>query len=159
MADKARRRARIAEALRKEPIRSQEALREALEGHGIEVTQSALSRDLREMGVIKTPTGYALPGSVSAAAPLAARAPGPAAKPLERALHEFLLSAEAAGQLVVLKTSAGKANALAVELDGAGLPGVVGVLAGDDTIFVAARSERVGRTLLRAIADLAGLKL
>ncbi len=157
MADKARRRARIAEALRKEPLRSQEALREALEEHGIEVTQSALSRDLREMGVIKTPAGYALPGSVSATPQARASAPGATAKPLGRALHEFLLSAAVAGQLLVLKTSPGKANALAVEFDGAGLPGVVGVIAGDDTIFVAAQSERASRSLLKSVCELAGL--
>lgn len=158
--EKARRRARITETLRKEPVRSQEALREALEEHGIEVTQSALSRDLREMGVVKTPVGYALPGvfpGALGALPRFAPPMGGALKPVERALREFLLSASVAGQLVVVKTSPGRANALSIEIDGAGLSGVVGTIAGDDTIFLATASERNARTVFKHLTEMAGI--
>lgn len=159
MSDKARRRARIVETLSHQPVRSQEALRELLERHGIEVTQGALSRDLRELGVVKTPAGYALPGAASIqtrapAGPAALKGLGPG---LGRAAGDFLLSAVPSGQLVVVKTSPGRAGALTAELDAAGLEGVVGTIAGDDTIFVATHSDRAARALVRRLLELAGV--
>lgn len=151
MFDKSRRQARIQDALRRARVPNQEALRAMLERDGCQVTQGTLSRDLRELGVVKTPEGYALPGEVSFDSGEAAH------RALERALQEFLVSAEAAGQLVVVRTGVGHAQSLAVAMDGAGLEEALGTIAGDDTIFIATRSERDARRVASALLKGAGL--
>lgn len=135
--------ARIRDLLAAGVARTQEDIRAHLSRRGLEATQTTISRDLRRLGAIKTARGYALPVAPGVASPAAAPA-------LDRALHNWLVSVHAAaGGLVVLRTGPGKANALAAEIDAAPPPGVAGTIAGDDTIFVAARSSREAPRLSR----------
>jgi len=118
----------ILKLIRAKRILTQEDLaRELKESTGIQATQVTLSRDIRDLGLLKTPQGYQ---RVSEAA-TAAGGPG-----LVTAVSEFLQDARVAQNLIVLRTSPGNANALAVALDKQAWPEVVGTLAGDDTILV-----------------------
>ena len=150
MADRARRLQHIRTLLGNEPIPSQEALQHRLAERGIAVGQPTLSRDLRDLGVVKTPTGYRLPG-VGETAPRLADS-------LSSALRSFVLSADRAGQTIVLRTGPGHAQPVALELDRTPMPGVLGTIAGDDTIFIAARSDSAARQTLAAIRTLADLR-
>jgi transcriptional regulator of arginine metabolism len=145
---KAARHARIVETLGARPVRSQAELAALLAGAGLRVTQATLSRDLDELGAVKlrTPDGglpvYVVPEDGS---PLTARALDDAPPHrLARLVGDLLVSAEANGNLVVLRTPPGAAHFLASALDRAGLPQVLGTLAGDDTILVIARSGHDG---------------
>lgn len=130
-------------------IYSQHELAQLLAREGIEATQATLSRDLAELGVLKGPDGYQLPGAGGSALPTEAS--------LARTLKRELVSIDVGGTLVVLKTPSGHGNALAIELDRARLNGALGTIAGDDTVFLAARSEIAARRIakdLRALADM-----
>jgi transcriptional regulator of arginine metabolism len=112
-------------------VRSQEDLQRRLRRRGIRVAQPTLSRDLKALGLAKTPTGYV-------AAPPPAVVPAEARQgTLDRAVSEFVLSVRAAASLVVVRTPPAGAHPLARALDEALLPDVVGTIAGDDTVFVA----------------------
>jgi transcriptional regulator of arginine metabolism len=144
MAEKPRRQQRILELVQSRPIASQEQLAAALRQEGIEATQATLSRDLRELGLVKGPAGYMMP-----------REPGPA---LPRAVRTYLVRAESAGNLAVLHTGPGRAPLLALEIDRARLRPVLGTVAGDDTIFIAARTSREAGRVLRELRQMAGMK-
>jgi transcriptional regulator of arginine metabolism len=151
MGTRAARHARIVGILADHPVHSQGELAEALQRSGFAVTQATLSRDLEELGAVKlrTPDGglpaYVVPED---GAPLTSRSPDDAPPPrLSRLLNELLVSAEASGNLVVLRTPPGAAHFLASALDRAGLPEVIGTIAGDDTILVVARAARGGAAL------------
>jgi transcriptional regulator of arginine metabolism len=144
------RRARIAALIGASQVWSQQELADLLrKREGIAVTQATLSRDLTELGVVKGPTGYMLPGATPA---LPA---GDREAVLATALRQHLLSVTRGGTLVVLKTPSGHANSLAIELDRAGLPGTLGTIAGDDTIFVAAKDTDAAAALARTLERLA----
>jgi transcriptional regulator of arginine metabolism len=128
-----RRREDIAELVGRRPVRSQDELVRLLRARGWRVTQPTLSRDLRALGLAKTPAGYVLPGAMGGAG-------APRAADLGRALAEFGRSATVAGTLVVVKTVPAGADPVARALDEAGLEGVVGTIAGEDTVFVATPS-------------------
>lgn len=148
MPDKARRRRRILELVARGGVHNQERLRELLATDGIAVTQATLSRDLRELSLVKGPAGYTVPG-----------APQPhrfSDKELVRALRSHLLAAQTAGNLIVLKTAPGHAQALAVEIDAANLSHLVGCLAGDDTIFIAASTPAHAVRLANHLKSLSG---
>jgi transcriptional regulator of arginine metabolism len=126
-------------------IHTQDELARALKDVGIVATQVTLSRDIRELGLAKTSEGYRQidretsgPGFASVAA-------------------DFLLDVRMARNLVVLKTSPGNANSLAVALDREQWPDVVGTIAGDDTILVIspdeASAEELRRKLLRMMEE------
>lgn len=148
---KARRQHAIRELLDKHRVTDQAMLRSLLMGMGIRTTQATLSRDLRELGVVKGPTGYRI------APPLDLQVQ-PSLRTLERALKSFMISARAAGALVVLRTGPGHANPLALEIDRAKLPECIGTVAGDDTIFAAATSPRGAGRLHARLLALAGKK-
>jgi transcriptional regulator of arginine metabolism len=139
------RRNEIVSLVRHRPVRSQDELQRLLASRGIAVTQPTLSRDLKELALVKSPAGYALPG---AAAPAA----NGGVDKVERLLREFGLSVDAAGTLVVVKTPPGAANAVALALDQASLEGVAGTIAGDDTIFLATRSAASAVRLARGLS-------
>jgi transcriptional regulator of arginine metabolism len=144
------RRARVAALLASEAFWSQQDLARALRRReGIAVTQATLSRDLAELGVVKGPNGYMLPGTLPTAA-----APGRHAS-LASALRQHFVSATRGGTLAVVRTPAGHANSLAVELDRAELSGVLGTIAGDDTIFIACRDLEAAAHLTRTLERLA----
>ena len=136
---KAARQARIGELLESRPVASQTELGRLLAAAGVEVTQATLSRDLDELGAVKVRTAagmtYALP-------PEGQPRPGTAEAidaRLARLLEELLVSAEATGDLVVLRTPPGGAHLLASALDRAGMPEVAGTVAGDDTVLLVCR--------------------
>jgi len=148
---KAARHARIVEVLASRPVRSQAELAALLDAAGVHVTQATLSRDLDELGAVKlrTPDGglsaYVVPEDGS---PLAARTADDAPPHrLARLVGELLISADASGNLAVLRTPPGAAHYLASAIDRAGLPQVIGTIAGDDTIMVVARDADGGRSL------------
>ena len=147
---KSRRHAIIRNLIAGGEIFSQNQLAGMLARQGIEATQATLSRDLSELGVLKGPDGYQLPGAnPSVAQPEAA---------LARVLKRELVSLDIGGTLVVLKTPSGHGNALAIELDRARLEGALGTIAGDDTVFLAARSELSARRIAKNLRDLAELR-
>ena len=141
---------RIVAVLRRQAVRSQAELAAALRDEGFRVTQATLSRDLDELGAIKlrAPDGglpaYVVPEDGT---PLPARAADEQPHRLARLLAELLASAEASANLVVLRTPPGASNFLASALDRARLPGVLGTIAGDDTILVIARDPAGGQAL------------
>jgi transcriptional regulator of arginine metabolism len=149
-----RRRAAILRLVRGGTVRSQEELRSLLEGRGFAVAQPTLSRDLRELGLARTPTGYAAPADSGAFAPPASRADA-----LDRVLGQMVLAVEAAGALVIVKTPPAGAHPVARAIDEATLDGVAGTIAGDDTIFVAtpdaASARRVERRLRQPLGGAA----
>jgi transcriptional regulator of arginine metabolism len=158
-ASKAARHARIVEVLAGRPVRSQAELATLLHDAGVHVTQATLSRDLDELGAVKlrTPDGglpaYVIPEDGS---PLTARTADDAPPHrLARLMGEFLTSADASANLAVLRTPPGAAQFLASALDRAGLPDVLGTIAGDDTILVVARDVAGGPALAQHFLDLA----
>ncbi len=135
---KSRRQREILGLIESRALRTHAELAAALAARGISTSQGTLSRDLRQLGIVKTADGYAVP-----ARPQAEDATRAA---LARLVAQFLVGVETAQNLVILRTEPGGANALAQGLDAASLPGIIGTLAGDDTIFVAtADGETAGR--------------
>lgn len=133
---KRQRHARILDLVGEESLHNQEQLRRRLTHHGIRVTQATLSRDLHELGLVKTPRGYAVPSSP---APEAVNLPPP---PLSHLLQEFVRDVRPAMNLVVLKTGPGSAQPVAAALDSQQWKEVVGTVAGDDTILIATVNRR-----------------
>ena len=133
--------------LRRATIRSQEDLRRRLKRSGFRVTQPSVSRDLGEMGVVKVGGRY-VPRDLLAGAAGAAGAPagGPADRGVDDRLADvapFILEIAAAGPyLLVVRTPPAAANPLGVAIDAARFPGVVGTVAGDDTLFIATAGRR-----------------
>ncbi len=118
-------------------IGRQEELAEILEKKGILVTQSSVSRDLLELGIIKIGGFYALPQKT------------------KNGLVFGIHSLEIAGDnLVVAKCEAGLASACAVRIDSAQIEEVIGTIAGDDTIFIAVRDQKEQKTVLRKVWEL-----
>jgi transcriptional regulator of arginine metabolism len=125
--NKAYRQGQILKLIRAKRILTQDDLaRELKLSQGLETTQVTLSRDVRELGLLKTPDGYRQVDAASSGPDLA------------MVLGEFLQDVRAAQNLIVLKTSPGNANALAVALDNNDWPEIVGTIAGDDTVLIVA---------------------
>jgi transcriptional regulator of arginine metabolism len=159
LTSKAARHARIVAILGDHQVRSQAELAALLEDDGLHVTQTTLSRDLDELGAVKlrTPDGglpvYVVPED---GAPLTARTADDAPpQRLARLVAELLISAEPSANLVVLRTPPGAAHFLASAVDRAGLPEILGTIAGDDTILVVTRDPTGGPALARRLHDLA----
>lgn len=143
---KAYRQGQILRLIRTRAIHTQEELAQALRRAGINATQVTLSRDIRELGLVKTPEGYRQ------------LAPAPAGPSLGQLVAEFLQDARTAKHLVVLKTSPGHANTVAVALDREQWPEIVGTVAGDDTILVVCPTSRHARTVCSKLIRLMGGK-
>jgi transcriptional regulator of arginine metabolism len=144
---KAQRHATILRIVRRHRVGSQEQLRELLREAGIDITQATLSRDIRDLGLVKVPDGQA---GHRYAAPAAAEVP----PPLASLVATLLLAVDGVGPLLVVKTPAGSANALGSALDRQRWPEVVGTLAGDDTLLVITRSPGARRRLAARLAEL-----
>ena len=166
---KAARHALITQVLAKERIRSQAELRQVLAERGVSTTQATLSRDLVELRATKVRSAggsqvYAIPeagapgqvqGGLTPASADGALADHPTAR-RARWCADLLVTAEWAGQQLVLRTPAGAAQLLASAVDDAMLPGVLGCIAGDDTVLVVTRSQDVASqvgTHLLSLAD------
>jgi len=150
--DKRKRQAAILELVEDRPVGSQEELRGFLRERGWDVTQSTLSRDLRELRLARVPT----PDGVRYA--IADGALSSAARPaLDALLPQLLTRVDGVGELIVLRTVPGGAQPVASALDGESWPDVLGTVGGDDTILVVCRSatsrERIERRL-RKLAEI-----
>jgi transcriptional regulator of arginine metabolism len=146
--------------LREGQIASQEELRLELAARGVVVVQATLSRDLRELGVVKGAGGYLLPDAAANGHPRATSANGAGggrSTPLARAVREYLVSATSAGNLVVVRTGPGRAQPVALELDLAPPPEALGTVAGDDTIFIATATPGASARLAASLSEMAGL--
>jgi transcriptional regulator of arginine metabolism len=143
--NKSFRQGQILKVIRRKPIYTQEELARELGQLGIQTTQVTLSRDMRELNLVKTPDGYRQ---------LAPEAPE---SDLSGAAEEYLQDIRVAQNLVVLRTLPGTANSLAIEIDREALDEVVGTVAGDDTVLVVAPdNEAAIRFRNRLLAIIAG---
>lgn len=131
-----------------EQVWSQEELRRRLRHAGLRVTQATLSRDLRELHLVKTVEGYR---SLATAAEQGSATPLP---PLARSLREFLLDLRPAQNLLVLKTPPGGAQPLAAAMDAERWKEVAGTLAGDDTVLIVTTSRAACRTVQKRMEEL-----
>jgi len=135
----------ILRLVRERELSTQVEVAEALREEGIDAVQTTVSRDIAQLGLVKVRNRdaklvYALPGAedLTRMSELAA------------ALRRWTVSLTATGQLLVIETPSGYANALAQQIDAARLPDIAGTLAGDNTIFVAAREGMSGTELAEA---------
>ena len=147
---KGRRQSAILDLVSDRPVRSQDALRRLLAGMGIRATQATISRDVKELGLVKRAADGAYQSARGPAGPAVSD------ERVRRAVAEYLRRVERVQQLLVLKTDPGQAQPLAFALDHAAWPEIVGTIAGDDTILVVLRTERsasaVGRRVERWVA-------
>lgn len=134
--NKSYRQGQILKLVRGKPIHTQEDLARALRAIGIPATQVTLSRDIRELGLVKTANGYAPAGEASGNSP-----------DVESAVREFVQDIRVAQNLLVLRTPPGHANSVAVELDKADWPEIAGTVAGDDTLLVVTPDPKTAATL------------
>jgi transcriptional regulator of arginine metabolism len=145
---KSRRQALILELIDKEPLHSQEQVVKRLHHRGYEATQATVSRDIKDLGLVKRPGDGAYQRSGTEAT-----SPETAAVALERAATSFLRTVERVQQLVVIRTGPAQAQPLAIALDRARLAEVAGSIAGDDTILVIARDGRVAAALVKRLKE------
>ena len=150
----------IVELLSAHEVRSQPELLELLRSRGMQVTQATLSRDLVELDAIKirTQSGalvYAVPAEGGDRRPTAPGESAAAGHRLARLCSELLVSADASGNLAVLRTPPGAAQFLASAFDKAELPDLLGTIAGDDTVLLISREPAGGDALARRILALA----
>jgi transcriptional regulator of arginine metabolism len=151
---KARRQSVILDVVQSGAIRSQEQLRRRVRAAGFDVTQATLSRDIRELGLVK---GGAT-GAYQAPAPVAGNGHAGGSERAETMLHraiaEQLRRVDCVQQMVLLHTGLGQAQSLCVALDSARLPDVVGTLAGEDTILVIAPDARRAKSIARRLEEM-----
>lgn len=135
----------IEDIVAKKTVTSQDELRLILTRRGHAVTQATLSRDIHELGLVKTSDGYSfLPDE---------RAKGHLVS-VERLVREFVLDAKAAQNLVVVRTSAGSAQGVAAALDAESWPEVLGTVGGDDTILIVSPDAKHAGLLVRRIREI-----
>ena len=139
----------IRELLRDGPVPTQQGLVDALLALGIAATQSSVSRDLREIGAIKTPEGYALTAEDAGEVPRS--------EPQFTGIAELLREIRFAGpHLIVIRTAIGAAQRVALALDRSGWPEMVGNIGGDDTVFVATDSANGQKILVSKLERVLG---
>jgi transcriptional regulator of arginine metabolism len=141
--NKTYRQGQILRLIRARRIQTQEQLANALAESGLQATQVTLSRDIRELGLVKTPEGYRQ----------VEQPPGPG---IATIAAEFLWDAAAAQNLVVLKTAPGHASSLAISLDQEDWPEVLGTIAGDDTVLVVCPDNPTAATLQKKLLGFLG---
>jgi transcriptional regulator of arginine metabolism len=150
MSSKRERHAAILDVIRAQRISSQEELREVLlQGAGIDVTQATLSRDIRELRLVKVPSAegpahYTLPEEWEHT------------PPLETLLPALFVSAEGSRNLLVVRTMTGGAQAIALAIDWEEWPEVLGTIAGDDTILIICREDDQVAEVRRRLEEGAG---
>src|SRR5713101_3887146 len=151
---KPQRQHRILRVLEDQPVSSQAQLVQLLESDGVIATQATVSRDLEELGAVKV----RIPGGAMAyAIPEHAKERTAPDDHLRRVMGEFVVEVAHSANLVVLRTPPGSAHVVASALDRAGLPDVLGTVAGDDTIFLVCSEQVGGATVAGDLAGLAGL--
>ena len=140
---------RIARLLEHHAVTSQGQLVELLAGEGVMATQATVSRDLDDLGAMKVrvpggETVYAIPGIAPE-------------DHLRRVLGDWVVEVAHSGNLVVLRTPPGSAHVVGSALDRSGVDGMIGTVAGDDTILVVAAEGTSGADLAKQLSVLAGL--
>ena len=148
---KTRRQAIILRLLDQEAVRSQEQLRRALRAEGIAATQATISRDIKQLGLVKRAADGAYQRATTPPAPATG-----AATVMMRAIAASVTQADQVQQLVVLKTPPGQANATAIAIDRTQVPEIVGTIAGDDTILVVLRDPRRAAAFAGRVRDAIG---
>jgi len=141
------RQGQILKLLTGQPVASQDELRRRLGHLGMRVTQATLSRDLRELRLVKTAKGY----RSLAAAGAEEASPLPT---LEHALKEFLLDMRPAQNMLVLKTPPGGAQPLAAAVDAEHWKEVAGTLAGDDTVLIVSTSRSASNAIQKRVEEM-----
>ena len=146
---KARRQAAILALVDQEPFRNQQMLQRRLRAMGFRATQATLSRDIKELGLVKRASDGAYqraqqdPGN-----------PEAAAATFERVVEQYVTRIDRVDQLVLVRTGAGQAAPVALAIDRAGIPDVAGTIAGDDTVLVVVRGPREAEALVRRLERL-----
>lgn len=140
---RARRQKLIADMIRSQPVGSQEEVTAKLAEQGLAVTQATVSRDLDQLGAVKVKRGgalsYQLPDQINDSDYSAGR--------LRRIIAEWVLSVEAAGNMLVVKTPPGSAHLVGAAIDQARLPEIAGTVSGDDTLFLVVRDGFAAATV------------
>jgi transcriptional regulator of arginine metabolism len=152
---KPQRQHRIGRLLEEQPVSSQGQLVELLASEGIVATQATVSRDLEELGAVKV----RIPGGTMAYAvpEISKDRSGGADDHLRRVMGEFVVEVSHSGNVVVLRTPPGSAHVVASALDRAGVPEVLGTVAGDDTMIIVCAELVGGAAVAERLAGLAGL--
>lgn len=148
---KFQRQSRLLEIIRNDEVETQDEIVKILKKEGYRVTQATVSRDIRELKLIKSADGT---GRVRYSLPQAEMTPEMSNEKYRSVLKHGFKSAEAAGQLVIIKTLSGMAMAVAAAIDALGFRHLLGSIAGDDTIFCATRSPQVAEEVLKDIKNL-----
>ena len=150
---KPQRQHRIARLLEHNAVTSQAQVVVLLAGEGVIATQATVSRDLEELGAVKV----RMPGGETVyAVPQFEERPEPKEQ-LKRVFGEWVVEVAHSGNLVVLRTPPGSAHVVGSAIDRAGLPEILGTVAGDDTLLVVASERAGGAKVGRILSDLAGL--
>jgi transcriptional regulator of arginine metabolism len=136
--------------VREKELHSQEELLALFRKEGVRVTQPTLSRDVRELGLVKTPSGYRLAQDIDTTPAEFSLAPAERRlHRLEQLVREYAVSVRQAASLVVIRTPVASAQPLARAIDEADLPELIGTLGGDDTILLATGSSADAARLVR----------
>ena len=149
---KSRRQHKILEIIRHQHVETQGELSSELKKCGYEVTQATVSRDIKELGLVKTPCEnnefyYALPGE--------SRLPRSEER-IKRLFQDSVIGLDASENLIVIKTNPGGAQGVASAIDLAGWDEVIGTVGGDDTILVVVKPKEASGTVMKRFADLIG---
>ena len=155
---KKKRQEQIIEIIQNHEVETQEDLAGYLTEAGYAVTQATVSRDIRELSLEKVPgqkvrQKYAMRSTI----PVAAEIKHPAAQPANRyaaLLQDGIVSMEQAGNLLVIKTAVGMAMAVAAALDAMEIEGIIGCIAGDDTIMYAVKTEKMVQNVIENLQNL-----
>lgn len=140
---------RILDLVANQPPATQDDMVHRLARMGLRVTQGTLSRDIKELGLVKTAEGYATPGDLGGEA-------APPTPSLAHLLREFVTDVRQAQNLLVVKTTPGSAQPVAAALDAERWPELIGTLGGDDTILVVSSGNKACRRLGDRIRGLMG---
>jgi transcriptional regulator of arginine metabolism len=143
--NKSYRQGQILKLVRSRSLRTQQEVARALQAMGVHATQVTLSRDIRELGLLKTSEGYAQPAEAV-----------PAGPDLATVLREFLLDVRVAQNLLVLITPPAHASSVAEALDQASWPEVTGTVAGDNTVLVIAPTAKKAAALREKLLKFLG---
>lgn len=147
-----RRRDEILKLVQERPVRSQDELARFLSLRGFSVAQPTLSRDIKDLGLVKTPAGYAVPAEPSTSGGAREGAEARWEQKLSRVFHSSVLSVVQAASLVVVKTPPAQAHPVARVMDEAPAPCWAGTIAGDDTIFIATESPSAAERLAERLS-------
>ena len=144
------RQSKILEIIEREPIDTQEQLQQRLQEQGIRCTQATISRDIKQLHLIKEPVGQGrYRYTVSSQ-----RNKLNVADKLRTIFRESIISVDSAQNIVVIKTMAGLANAAAAAMDGMSISGMVGTLAGDDTALLVMKDAEMAKGFCEDIHEM-----